>query len=1607
MQNKMDTEIFNFLLTQKSVTQDTPYDLIEKVIQDSIYYVKANKINARIANIALNINSKLVLAQVYVERQNGFVPTKEQQYGTTPTSYNVQIRFPFGMETMLNQQNLILPSGDFKKILNPYLTRIKVADDVQRDFKANEIILGQGVIKTIKKSDLILECEPNGQRVQFKISEEMGAGYDKTFQEFAYLSDYNMRLKKAEVYPLFYSSATKNRQGLLFLHNYEGYTENQNRDDFYESKQDGKSETRLMNYRQYLDQMNEEILASDAGQYWNNCAGQKLESGYLFNITIVNGTTLFTDSGLPVTRLRDYQLELFSNCQAFINDAGMINTGMPGANLSGKINMGVGAGKTFFTFTLLQYLNQRRQKNPDVFMPSFCLAPDEAVAEVTKKSINRQGLMTGLSASAISDTMPDSEFMAFYETISKRAALEAEEIDEYLNTGLQSDILNFCNAKHLHPLKLLNLIYAHKNDRIEEYKDSIDVKRLLLLVEGQKTIKNKSGMLGITALANLCEQFVSLKDGITANLEKKTKNSLFADVKINAGEPQAPIINYNQEVELPTSMQGKYKKINITQITQDQLLYLLNTRHKHSLRAVRDELVRISCLKNSEAAILLANSGGLGNSFSEKEIEEQIARFLPDAIAQLKEISHKKNLTASEQYRFYLYLGGVFSTIPASINLKDELRSQGQNVDAFEKILSIQSLKENLELVDYIYDSLKTKLNKLSTIESLGVKNSLKKFKISPETRLLDAANQLAGLASMQLTGTCVNDDAKLLSAHIHVFTPEGMANYFEHLATIEQKPKVNFIEHHGIYVLKTEGKISKKDVQLRMEQFLKAIMIADEIHKEEFKFLFDADNPFYQRISKVTKLYLGKEFKDILPHRIGMSGTMNEVAENAFGTHSIYSLSTPKMMQKGLMKKVSIDSQTPALLSSTKELAKQVVIDYFSQTSSLSLINVLGCEGSSVDLFALSKGLIFSKVENSDLNQAIVYYFNLLIRADLQNNEPLLQTELFKAINQKRAERCQFLQNKLDGKIDLTTDELNQIGLYNRTNKEIIIEGNRIKNGGRQQVRDQELNPKALLEIQRKSLQNNLFAIYMEYVLSKSSAPKELSDIIGLQNNLFEKREHLIDIPFLKNDDEIKNYISLMETIDTKSITQTDVTRFVEERIKDIEIKNYLIQSLITHKNNHRTFANSLLDYSTKVEFKAFITTERNQFESGKTMAMLGSASERTGYSHEPVGIIIDVPVNYSIFNNIKLNLSNLSTKVFEKEELGPFIHTLEVLAKNSFSYDEKNQAGGRALRTPYGQVKFVEYLSDLNQFVARNEHHLAMRVLKMETQFQDIFTSDELKAQEERESIRFNRESISLLGMEFASINEFYKALCLRYENKLVDPQTSLQYVQFIEERIPLLWSMKHDPELAISYFNDPNELKFAELKDGMLLPIVENLGTANLKENKSQGLTKKTVRFDNDFMIEREQFYLLLNKLKQKTDLLIAKGNIEFKDYDSDYKNVGQSAAILIERLETAAENFYKENETFASKLIFKRTCEKAISGAEAEFGTHRGWGAVNWIIKGILGVLAALPLGIPAAIVGCTSRHGYLGTFFGEPLTDSAEELENFKVGLGLESINQKF
>lgn len=1644
MPGKNDVELFNYLLTQKSIGHKTPYDVLEQVIQRSIQSVKDNAINARISNLVLNIDNKLVLAQVYVERQNGFAPTTEKNFGTTPTAYKVQIRFPFGLETVLNGQLLFIPTGDFKEALEPYASQEKVSDDVQRDYKVSDIVYGPGVKRTTRKSSVIFSCDPQGHQVQFDTKETMGAGYRRIrdkIVEYPRLEDYYRR-DKIGIRSLFDRSKRQPHDRLLRQYPYLGYTEfqgDQGQGNMIEPKTDGQAPARIDAYQRYLDAFNTALMATDAGKYWEQCSKQPTDGDYVFNISIVNGITLFSDSGLPVIRLRDYQLELFNQCLSFIDQVQEVNQRGLNPRLTSKIDMGVGAGKTFFIFTLLQHLIHQIQQNGAHLTPPFCLAPDEAVAQVTQKSIHRQGVVTGISAIAISSKsqMPDYTFMRQYQALSAQAAKDAEDIEAYLKEGLQAQILNQCKAQGLHPNKLINLMGNMFRDvelttRLSTFKDSIDVKRLLLLVEGQKTIKEKTGMLGISALNNLLEQFEAIKAGIEAGLATQL---IFKDSQEEIGALPDLAIQYNQVVTLPASMAKEFTQgVNMAELTPAILIRLLEAKHKKNRRAIRDDLMKIACLADNTAATLMANSGGLGNTCTPQEIEDQIKGFLPHAVTEIKTMAEHAKLTPAQHYTMYLYLNTVFSTIPDIINLKAQLGEGG--VAAFQKQLYIQGLKDNLQLVEFVRQNLIAKKEALATVngDDLG---TLQSFDIKPNTTVIEAAHQLAGIASMRITGHATDDNAKLLLTHIPVFTPEGLVAYVEQLADLLGKSHLSFKACHGIYTIEERhGQVSKKDIQERLVQFLSALMIADEIHKEEFAFLYDEGHPLYCRISVITESYLGKTFKECLPHRMGMSGTMNDVADKAFGPTTLYRLSTQKMMQQGLMKKVSID--THPIQPEIAAYAKQVVIDYFTHPSSISLQHVLKKGDVAVDLSSVSKGIIFSKRNNPLLNEAIIFYFNLLIKDYLMENDLRSQEELFAKINEKRKERIKVLQDKLEGKIELTALEIAQINCHNLSaTTPIRLENNRIVGALVQQISLQNLELHSLKKIQLQALQNHLFSIYMEYILSKSSAPKEYSDIIGLQNKLFEKGVHLFQLNTCRDNEEAVDTVALMNHVDPKSITEEDVTRFVQERIKNKGQQTALCKYIMLHRNNHVAFVKALQTMSENTELHQWITQSRDEFEAGLAMAMIGSARERTGYSHEPIGMVMDVPSNLKAHANLDQSLTQIET--LTPADMPGLLEALQTVVDDILSYDEKNQAGGRALRTPYGHVKYVEYQTTLNPFIEQFKDHPAMRALKVETSFQSIFTTDEFKAQEERESITFNREAIRMLAEEFPSIQDYYKAVRARFANKMGIEATKLQLEQYIAQRLPLLWSLKYQPMNAHAYFVNQEVAVFEAIRELAEQPVIVSVDDPSVANGDKETVhqapdnpkPKKATEYsvidraafdpppatngDKEavhqvpenpkpkeatkyLVIDRATFDALLNALKLKTDELIEKGTRTSKHYNPKYVDVGQAAQTLYTQLKTAANDFFPNQPTQEQVDLFKHTCMKAITTAEDKFGTHRGWGSIHPILRGIVGVLATLLI-IPALVIKFKTKPGYTGTFFTKPPTDSADQLDGFKKGFG--------
>ena len=177
--------------------------------------------------------------------------------------------------------------------------------------------------------------------------------------------------------------------------------------------------------------------------------------GYVLNLSIINGVTLLRNYGLPVIRLRAYQLALLQCCMQFAKHV----SGGALCGSSGSIDMGVGAGKTFFTYTLLQELNDAIKHHRLALPPPYCMAPNAAVAGVTAKTINRQGLKTGTAATLITHSthIPTLETLEAYHRISQQAMISGRQVHDYMHVELQNLILNHCRQHNLHPYTTTNL----------------------------------------------------------------------------------------------------------------------------------------------------------------------------------------------------------------------------------------------------------------------------------------------------------------------------------------------------------------------------------------------------------------------------------------------------------------------------------------------------------------------------------------------------------------------------------------------------------------------------------------------------------------------------------------------------------------------------------------------------------------------------------------------------------------------------------------------------------------------------------------------------------------------------------------------------------------------------------------------------------------------------------------------------------------------------------------------------------------------------------------------------------------------------------------------
>lgn len=143
--------------------------------------------------------------------------------------------------------------------------------------------------------------------------------------------------------------------------------------------------------------------------------------------------------------------------------------------------------------------------------------------------------------------------------------------------------------------------------------------------------------------------------------------------------------------------------------------------------------------------------------------------------------------------------------------------------------------------------------------------------------------------------------------------------------------------------------------------------------------------------------------------------------------------------------------------------------------------------------------------------------------------------------------------------------------------------------------------------------------------------------------------------------------------------------------------------------------------------------------------------------------------------------------------------------------------------------------------------------------------------------------------------------------------------------------------------------------------------------------------------------QEFHHLLHKMQETTLSLVYKGDKSQSNYNPKYYKAGLAANKLHAELINSANDFFRKPVPKALQE-FKARCFLAINKAETEFKNHRGiWGNLHPIIKGILGIFAALTL-IPALMVAYKAPQGYFGTFFGKTPTNSSEQLSLFTQAL---------
>ena len=245
----------------------------------------------------------------------------------------------------------------------------------------------------------------------------------------------------------------------------------------------------------------------------------------------------------------------------------------------------------------------------------------------------------------------------------------------------------------------------------------------------------------------------------------------------------------------------------------------------------------------------------------------------------------------------------------------------------------------------------------------------------------------------------------------------------------------------------------------------------------------------------------------------------------------------------------------------------------------------------------------------------------------------------------------------------------------------------------------------------------------------------------------------------------------------------------------------------------------------------------------------------------------------------------------------------------------------------------------------------------------------------------------------------------------------ELSTNFVPLSNPLFRLTWNRELDDELIIKPAGN-FKVKFVHGHvgdQGLNLPSHENLDNLFGKYDDHYKTDKETKHFtrrsadftakqlaDNPLILQdcSKNFYQremrkYLTELKLTTTRLIGES-----EKNSNYQQAGEAATTLINALENATNAFFAtEILTPKSFQTVNESVQHAIENAAIEFKNHHSWfETLGPVLKGILGVLALIPIGIPAIIVAHTSRTGYLDTFFGSPETRAFTSLQAYKASM---------